>query len=639
MQTFKVRVACDLYGSKHNAMFLFKPPPANLEEVITEAQRFYQEEAEGRKPVEHPGPAFKIVALQVYNQASNKWEDVTSVGQLTDGCQLYAFQQQTSYHHDSFGAIPDAMVGESMVPEKPRPIAPVTTDGTVEQQVFEMLDTRKDGIITLDEMVEAFHGLHLRFTPAQIQDLFTVADENRDNVISWDEYERFALRFPTIVDSIFQKKIDEEVQQRGQSVLKDAEAALQAEQEIERKLLEDAACASKRVRELMGQIAEHKLNHETALQRKPVVEAQQQQLIEQELALAAQKERLKQAQEDIRRDIEEQLLNVSTSIGGITRRESPAQQEAPQYVPAQDDDYRHVSASSNTSSFFLPSESPKGAPQQQHQLQQLQHHQTQVQHHGHSLPLWDDSLPPTPATKPKLPVGTEVEACNFETKPEFNGLRGKVVAIRDDGKVAVEFVIRGGLTLDMLPTNVRAVGGPTNPPIGADIETMGPAKGTATSGPVDLRGQTGKVVGFRNGMLLCEFPPRAGLFEIRPQHVVPVSQPYDQARQQPPQMASELEKARREAEGLRRELEVERAKSRSQGPQSPNPEVQAALERLGNLSVSPQHARGITTLPSSPLRMNPPAAVPLNLASSALKTDAVWSSNPRHLSPARSLVC
>eukprot|EP01064_Diplonema_japonicum_P023341 TRINITY_DN33774_c0_g1_i1.p1 TRINITY_DN33774_c0_g1~~TRINITY_DN33774_c0_g1_i1.p1 ORF type:complete len:726 (+),score=157.26 TRINITY_DN33774_c0_g1_i1:45-2180(+) len=643
MATFKVRVACDLYGSKHNAMFLFKPPPSALDEIIAEAQRFYQEEAENRKPAGNPGPAFQIVALQIY-AVSGRWEDVVNVDQLTDGCQLYAFQQQNAAHQDNFGAIPEAIT-EDLEPafDGQRPITVQTVDGPRELQAFEMLDLKKDGIITLDEMVEAFQGLHLRFTPSQVQDLFVVADEDRDGVVTREEFDKFAVRFPTVIDSIHQKKIDDEVLEKGQVVLRDAQAALHAEQEVEKKLLEDAASASKRVRDLMGQIADHKMNQEVALQRKPVVEAQQQQLIEQELALAAQKEKLKQAQEDIRRDIEEQLNNVSTSVGLIHRELTPThhQQQAypdalQEHISAQVDEGRQVSASSNTSSFFLPSESPRVSHPQQG--------------HSHLPAAWDDSLPPTPATRPKLPVGTEVEACNFETKPEFNGLRGKVVALREDGKIAVDFVIRGGLTLDMLANNIRAVPSPTFPPIGTDVETTGPAKATA-GGFVDLRGQTGKVVGCRSGTLLCEFPPKAGLFEIKPQHVLPMEGPpsgqqimsavTELSKRQAPQdnMAIELEKARREAEVLRKELNAERTKSRSQAPQSPNPEVQAALERLGNLS-SPQGANPfISALPTSPVQF-PPTLVPSSLlpttnALNATDTSAVWSSNARNLSPAR----
>ena len=598
MQTFKVRVACDLYGSKHNAMFLFKPPPTEISEIITEAERFYQGEAESRKPSGHPGPAFKIMALQVF--IDGQWQDVSVISDVTDGSQLYAFQQQSEWHNDGGqGALPEPVAEATDVQQHQQLQQQVAAiQGDPVEVAFQLLDTKVDGVITLDEMLESFRSLQLRFSPSQVQDLFIVADEDRDGVVSRAEFSRFALRFPTVVDSVHQRKVDEEVQAKEAEVLAEAEAALHAEQEVERQLLEQAASASKRVRDLMGQIADHKINHESVLQRKPLVEAQQQQLVEQELALAAQKDKLRQAQDNIRKDIEDQLNAVSTSITSPRPQQQqqqqlqqkqlaqqqplqqqPLQQQMLQQLPGSGELLRGPGsiASSATSSFFLPSESPGAGPP--------------------LLP--NESLPPTPAAKPKsaapatMIIGTEIEACNFETKPEFNGLRGTVSAFTEDGRLSVDFYIRGGLTLDMLPGNVKpATPIPSGTPaVGSEVRANVTAKSSGLPQPVDLTGSIGRVVGYRGGVLLCEFQPKPGIFEIRVSDIIglagqghnvqEVNQVVQQQQQQQPQTP-------------KRTVAATAAQT---------PEIAAALARLGNIEpVSPYRS----ILPTSPLKMFPP---------------------------------
>ncbi|KAJ9468964.1 flagellar protein essential for flagellar pocket biogenesis [Diplonema papillatum] len=620
MQTFKVRVACDLYGSKHNAMFLFKPPPVALSEIVSEAQRFYQQEAETRKPASHPGPAFQIVALQLYNQATQQWEDVSSVSQLTDGCQLYAFQLQTPWHSDGYSALPDPLSNNAVPGGIPTATTHVESrqhtqpgsqvgspqnDAAREAAAFDALDLKKDGVVSLDEMSESFVALGLRFSPAQVQDLFTVADEDGDGVISRAEFGRFAARFPSVIDSLIQKRIDDAVTHRGEAVLREAETALAQEQEVERQLLDEAASASKRVRDLMGQIADHKMNQEVALQRKPVVEAQQQQLVEQELALAAQKERLRQAKEEIRRDFEEQLNQVSSSIAmnyqskSSPYRASPQTQQksvsplhAPQSMGAHGlVAHESVGGSSNTSSFFLPSESPKGPRGIMDAMGVHQPHYQYQGHHGAAGQTHDDG---------GFHVGAEVEACNF-TKPEFNGLRGRVVSVGQDGKIAVQLLVRGGLHLNMQPSNLRVVHQPTNPPLGSEVEAVGPALNTTTHEIVDLRSHRGRVVGWRGGCLLCEFPPRAGIFEVKPHHLT-----LKNAAPPPPSAGAG-------AAGL---LSSAEAKA-FDVPATPTPQAAAALARLGNLAIesSSPLLHSIATLPTSPMKIYPPPTAPLPVAS------------------------
>eukprot|EP00755_Sulcionema_specki_P003074 Sspe_Gene.27211::Locus_11626_Transcript_1_10_Confidence_0.143_Length_2185::g.27211::m.27211 len=99
-------------------------------------------------------------------------------------------------------------------------------------------------------MMAALQSLQLRFTGSQIHDLFIVADEDGDGVISPEEFARFASRFPTVIDALHSKYVDDTVTAEGQALLQEAQDLLNKEREKERALLDQAASAGGRLRSL-----------------------------------------------------------------------------------------------------------------------------------------------------------------------------------------------------------------------------------------------------------------------------------------------------------------------------------------------------------------------------------------------------
>ena len=69
--------------------------------------------------------------------------------------------------------------------------------------VFEGLDTNGNRVLEPEEVRQAFDLLHVDFSSATINDLIVKGDLDHDGVISLGEWQRFAERFPTLVDSFY----------------------------------------------------------------------------------------------------------------------------------------------------------------------------------------------------------------------------------------------------------------------------------------------------------------------------------------------------------------------------------------------------------------------------------------------------
>eukprot|EP01062_Namystynia_karyoxenos_P063364 TRINITY_DN56160_c0_g1_i1.p1 TRINITY_DN56160_c0_g1~~TRINITY_DN56160_c0_g1_i1.p1 ORF type:complete len:569 (+),score=75.95 TRINITY_DN56160_c0_g1_i1:90-1796(+) len=133
-----------------------------------------------------------------------------------------------------------------------------------------------------------------------------------------------------------------------------------------------------------------------------------------------------------------------------------------------------------------------------------------------SIPPAADQPPSSAAATLPLDEGAEVAVAGFEgAQRGFNGIRGRVIATRGDGKLLVRFALLGGTTLTMRPQSLSRVGPPGDLerafPLGCRISAGGP------------QGTRGRVVGYRGGLLLCEFARvRAGVFPVRPQDAYPL---------------------------------------------------------------------------------------------------------------------
>lgn len=94
---FIVQVAADIFGNKLNFEFSFPNRPS-LQELTKVAESAFSIEIANSRPDGTPQHTFHVAKMKLYDEDKNKWVDLSSDGQLTDYCQLYAFQPENPWH-------------------------------------------------------------------------------------------------------------------------------------------------------------------------------------------------------------------------------------------------------------------------------------------------------------------------------------------------------------------------------------------------------------------------------------------------------------------------------------------------------------------------------------------------------------
>lgn len=167
--------------------------------------------ARATRPAGYPDVPFRVQTFQIYDDVLLRWVDLYSSAQLTSGCQVYAFQPETIWTVDLQGAIPmarETVTWSSSVGSPRR--ARIATDSGVPpslseklRSVFYDLDSGNKGFILYSDLRAAFIRNDIEFAYSTIGELFNEADRNRDGHISYDEWVRFAIDHPSIVDALF----------------------------------------------------------------------------------------------------------------------------------------------------------------------------------------------------------------------------------------------------------------------------------------------------------------------------------------------------------------------------------------------------------------------------------------------------
>ncbi|KAJ9469419.1 calmodulin-like protein containing EF hand domain [Diplonema papillatum] len=73
---------------------------------------------------------------------------------------------------------------------------------------FDEMDMKRTRGFGLDEFVTVLQRLHIDFSLSTIRDVFDRADANKDGVVSFTEYQRFAELYPTLLDSLYYRSKD-----------------------------------------------------------------------------------------------------------------------------------------------------------------------------------------------------------------------------------------------------------------------------------------------------------------------------------------------------------------------------------------------------------------------------------------------
>lgn len=262
---FSVNCAADLYGSKVNLELNFNSCPS-ISDLYRVVETTFAVESSALRPSGQPFNTFKVARFHVFDESSQAWSELFNASQLTDFCQLYAFQREgvesqqqipparaptaarlaastgasptprTPAGASSVGASPAAgPYGQqrSMSPPHPSPrspgrdytprtafsgavaAAPGTSavsrhqfpeNGTFDQKVrivFEEIDVNENRLIELDEFRRIMRMLNIDLNAATVADLFQRADADRDGVLSLSDFQFFCQAYPTMLDSLY----------------------------------------------------------------------------------------------------------------------------------------------------------------------------------------------------------------------------------------------------------------------------------------------------------------------------------------------------------------------------------------------------------------------------------------------------
>ena len=214
-----------------------------------------------------PGaPPFQVSKFHVVDAVTDDWVEVIGAHQLRNQCQVYAFQPHSTRYTESQGHIPAAQrprgAGGAVSTYRPPPAgggssyshththtytpspgmrsggasnyggtggynapgvvgtqapafpacvavagAPHMPDNASHDEkvriLFEQTDANNNRVVEPDELKRIMGMVHIDFSSLTVEDLFRKGDHDRDNVINFPEWQRFAELYPTLMDSLY----------------------------------------------------------------------------------------------------------------------------------------------------------------------------------------------------------------------------------------------------------------------------------------------------------------------------------------------------------------------------------------------------------------------------------------------------
>lgn len=213
--SFMANVGSDLFGRKRNIQLTFPRCPT-MSEFINAVESQYDVELRSSRPAGYPDVQFKVQTFQLYDEVLQRWVDLYSSAQLTNGCTVFCFQPESIWHSDAQGIIPEAndTVTWTTPVGSPRRkriaqdagVAPTLSEKL--RSVFYDCDAGNKGYVLYADLRAAFAKCDIEFTHATVGELFTAADSNRSGHITYDEWVNFAIKFPQIIDALFFRSRD-----------------------------------------------------------------------------------------------------------------------------------------------------------------------------------------------------------------------------------------------------------------------------------------------------------------------------------------------------------------------------------------------------------------------------------------------
>eukprot|EP01065_Artemidia_motanka_P019281 TRINITY_DN2285_c0_g1_i3.p1 TRINITY_DN2285_c0_g1~~TRINITY_DN2285_c0_g1_i3.p1 ORF type:complete len:301 (+),score=110.43 TRINITY_DN2285_c0_g1_i3:69-971(+) len=228
---FLVSVGTDLYGRKYNAKLEFAERPS-LAEFVNAVEAHYDTEARAHRPAGYPDVPYRVETMQVYDDVrAMRWVDLHSAPQLVNGAQTFCFQPESIWHSDAQDIIPEGAqaVTWKTPSHSPRRVRVPQDSGLPPalseklRSVFHDISAGK-GFVLYSDLRAAFDRCDIEFTYSTVGELFTTADTNRSGHITYEEWVRFAIHFPQVVDALYFRSRDVQRQRVG-PVVRDVSAA------------------------------------------------------------------------------------------------------------------------------------------------------------------------------------------------------------------------------------------------------------------------------------------------------------------------------------------------------------------------------------------------------------------------------
>eukprot|EP01064_Diplonema_japonicum_P030672 TRINITY_DN527_c3_g3_i1.p1 TRINITY_DN527_c3_g3~~TRINITY_DN527_c3_g3_i1.p1 ORF type:complete len:343 (+),score=88.06 TRINITY_DN527_c3_g3_i1:56-1030(+) len=191
---FILLVASELYESKHNIEIGFPSVPS-MTELVGHVESTLQIEHRLMKPVGRKKQAFRLEYIQIFDEVLQRWVDLLSSTQLHEWAQLYIFQHDTPSRMDMQAQIPST-----------RPIKSLPSGNNSEKlwQLFQDIDVNGNGYVERDELQRFFSVLGLfEFSEPMVDEFFVHADSNRDGVLSYAEFSKFAASHPHVFEALY----------------------------------------------------------------------------------------------------------------------------------------------------------------------------------------------------------------------------------------------------------------------------------------------------------------------------------------------------------------------------------------------------------------------------------------------------
>eukprot|EP01059_Diplonema_ambulator_P033267 TRINITY_DN6886_c2_g1_i6.p1 TRINITY_DN6886_c2_g1~~TRINITY_DN6886_c2_g1_i6.p1 ORF type:complete len:296 (+),score=65.27 TRINITY_DN6886_c2_g1_i6:300-1187(+) len=263
--------------------------------------------------------------MQIYDDRSLRWVDLVSSEQLhTDRCQVYAFRESggspvrdtqqempqpraptlsqggysspSAYSPGGGGAYssPRTSGGPYQTNEwrmgKERPNVPLSDKV---QTVFNDFNVSRTGGITHQELGSGFKNVGIDFAAITIDELFAKADLNRDQRVTFDEWQHWCKVYPNTLECVYfrgRDKAEEDEVMRG---LQAVEIEAQQNDGREAQLRRELEGIQARKQDLDRQQQEYRARQAEFLRRKDTLEAQERDLMEQEIRLERQRDHLR----------------------------------------------------------------------------------------------------------------------------------------------------------------------------------------------------------------------------------------------------------------------------------------------------------------------------------------------------------